>query len=622
VSRWVRLYALLVSALLLAVNPAGTWAADAQSASVPVFSLDAGSSETQPMFWVRTGVPREWGAAEIAAEGKTGFEPFDAKQSHTMTMQDAVWVQWRVRATQTTDTVPAWTLVFSKPFVDRVSLHHRDEIGQWHSRAAGSEIAHAQWPLRRLQPQLTLPRLPAGEHTLYLKVQLDVPIRFDLALLPEPEAQQASQNGMLVAGLTLGLIALVAVLCAVMAVSYKDKLFTFYGLYVVMAWFLSASYMGVGNYALWPHWAHWGGISTLALSLLTMGAQLLFCSAVFLRSRQQRRFQLVVWAVTLYTLLVAALFLGPYHDALLVFFGSGLLLSVGLIMVIVMLAFSQGSRIARWWLLSYVPIYLLLGATIFEHLGIAALPWLPFNAPVYALVVEMLVLLAALHQYGKGRHAQSVRAQTLSRTEPGTGFLAPNMFESLTKRAWQRAVSESADMALAYVQVLPGKRSPATTTWNTELAMQRCARLLHQVLRSRDWVSRVRDDTVVIAMPGMSMGDALTERYSRLVALGLMSDPHDPINPELRFRIAVGTQGTYPGSLQQLRDSLEKELAQQEPETQPPITYLSLVDNLPSQSELEDIWDQALAATEQRTQPQQAMPCQGKGQGQGQVVPL
>jgi two-component system, sensor histidine kinase LadS len=593
---WV--FALLVGSLVLAMAPATVHSAHANP--MGVFDLSAPGAGVKPDFKVRSGVAREWGAAEIQAENLTGFETFNPARSYPLTESEAIWVQWRVRVGPDSGAELPWTLVFSKPFVDRVSLHYRDTAGQWRSQAAGAMIAHSQWPLRRLQPQLTLPKLPAGEHTLYLKVELDVPIRFGLDLMPETAAQQASQDSMLVAGLSLGLVALLAALCVVMTLSYQDRVFAAYSVYVVFAGLLSASYMGVGNYALWPQSAHWGSIASLSLSLLTMGAQLVFCSVVFLRKRQDRFMRRLVFGGTAYCALAAAMFLGPYSGYLLTLYGFGMLLSVGLILLIVVQALLQRSRMALWWLLSYVPLYVVVGAAIVEHLGIAATPWLAYNAPVYALLVEMLILMAALHQYGKARHAQRVRAKTLSRTEPGTGFLAPDTFGSLTRRAWRQAQLQDTDIAMAYVQVLPSKRPVHAAQWTPERALQRSAQLLHQVLRSHDWVCRESEDILAITMPGMGMGDSLTERFSRLVALGLMSDERDPGGLELRFRIAVGTMLTYPGSLEQLRTSLKAELMQAEPESQPPITYLSLSDNLPSQSEMDDLWEQALAANTSR----------------------
>jgi two-component system, sensor histidine kinase LadS len=549
-----------------------------------------------PELWVRPNADRAATVQHISAEGALDFQAFNPHTTYELNPQNALWLHLRVAAAPGPP-APAWTLEFSKPFIDRIDFYYRDAQGQWASQASGSMVAHAQWPVRRLNPQFTLPALAPGVHDLYLRVQYEMPLRFELHLLPDPAAAEASQSQMLKGGLVLGLMVLMAALCGVLAVSYRDKVFACYGLYIVLGFLTMASYMGIASYAFWPHAERWAGLATVVLLMLMLAAQLQFCRVMFMPSNAWPWMQRLVNLALAFTLGVAALFAGPFTTTLVVLFGVAAVLCSVLILWVVGRALRQGARLALWWVLSYVPLHLVLMVTLVEDFGLASLPWLPYNAPVYAVVFEVLVLLAALHLYGKRLHAQKVRARTLKNSDAATGFWDAARFRSLLMQHWSVAARNDGDLALAYVQLRPGGADRAPGPWRMDEALRRSARLLHMVLRGQDTVARLGDRTLAIVMPGLSTGDALTERLSRLVALGLMEDMHDPRAPIIRFKIAVGSLRSAPGSLADLEQALQAQLASSSDEDSRPIHYVGLAEDMPSDSVLDALWERALVAS-------------------------
>jgi two-component system, sensor histidine kinase LadS len=569
-----------------------------QPAAPRPFDLQAAQpANAAPDLWVRPYAARAATVQQISAEGALDFQAFDPNTTYALNSQNALWLHLRV-AIAPGPPAAAWTLEFSKPFIDRIHFYYRDAQGRWVNQASGNMVAHAEWPVRRLNPQFTLPTLAPGVHDLYLQVRYEMPLRFELRLLPDQAAAEASQSQMLKGGLALGLMVLMAALCGVMAVSYRDKVFAYYGLYVVLGFLTMASYMGIASYALWPHSARWAGLASVVLLMLMLAAQLQFCRVMFMPPKAWPWMQRLINLALAFTLGVAALFAGPFTDTLVLLFGLAVVVCSVLILCVVGRALVQRARLALWWVVSYAPLHLVLMVTLIEDFGLASLPWLPYNAPVYAVVFEVLVLQAALHLYGMRLHAQKVRARALKNSDEITGFWDARRFRSLVAQHWSVAARKDGDLALAYLQVHPGGADHEPGPWKLDEALQRSARLLQMVVRGQDTVARLGERTLAIVMPGLSTGDALTERMARLVALGLMEDMQDAQAPIIRFRIAVGSLRSAPGSLTDLEQALLAQLASSSFEDSRPIHYVGLAEDMPSDSVLEALWERALDASE------------------------
>jgi hypothetical protein len=71
--------------------------------------------------------------------------------------------------------------------------------------------------------------------------------------------------------------------------------------------------------------------------------------------------------------------------------------------------------------------------------------------------------------------------------------------------------------------------------------------MVRTITRDFDTVGRLSRNMLGIVMEGVTPGDALKARLSRLVALGLMHDADDPAFMALRFTVAVGSRRSEPG---------------------------------------------------------------------------
>ena len=86
--------------------------------------------------------------------------------------------------------------------------------------------------------------------------------------------------------------------------------------------------------------------------------------------------------------------------------------------------------------------------------------------------------------------------------------------------------------------------------------MAHSVRMVRVVAREQDLVGRLRGQQLALFLIDAAPGPVLQQRLSRLIALGLMRDAHNPAAQPIRFRLAVGLRSTYPGAY----DALEREL--------------------------------------------------------------
>jgi GGDEF domain-containing protein len=171
----------------------------------------------------------------------------------------------------------------------------------------------------------------------------------------------------------------------------------------------------------------------------------------------------------------------------------------------------------------------------------------------------------------------------LAGTDPLTGFLASDFFHAKASKMWKRGKRHYGDMAVAYVEATADGRQPVLHT----------VRLLRTVVRATDIVAHVETNRFAILMPGMSVGENLSGRLSRLVALGRMTDTDHPDSGPVRFRIVASSLGSYSGTWPALHAELLEKFRLPTGWGQRPIRFVKEQ----SSEKFEDFWQRAVAAS-------------------------
>jgi GGDEF domain-containing protein len=497
--------------------------------------------------------------AQVAVSAQTDFSAFDSAKTYAAVPDTPLWLRLRVD-TASVQAANLWTLDFNKPFIDKVMLYAGQSDGTWKQQSSGDTLAHSVWPRQSLTPQFHLPELAAGQHDFYVALYNSVPLHVAVTLRTSEEASNLTQNAFLIAGIIAGLLAFMCITSCALGINYRDSACLWYASYAVAALLLSLSYTGVGNYALWTDAIWLRGNGNMMFVLAAVGLQLQFGCAMFLEPRSPQWMRYGVHALSVFCMLSMVLIVVRFNFITqMAFFIAPVLLTTLAMIAIVVCNVRRHAMIAELWMVAYTPLIVLMTMAIAENMGYWSVPWLPFNAPLYALLFEMPVLLIALNVHIKKQHAKVVRTKTLASTDPTTGFVAAHDFAITLDQLWNTAKVAGQDLAVAYVQITRQRSAP-----HAERRLARAVRLLRTVVRDDDVIAHVGKDLFAMLMPNMPLNDNLSARLTRLVALGNMADKDAAHGAPIRFHIVATTQRSFAGTVQDLDDALQHKLSETE----------------------------------------------------------
>jgi two-component system, sensor histidine kinase LadS len=561
--------------------------------------LDPGSPPTPvPTVLLReiAHMKAELGVQQVAqAALAEAFMPFDPDATHTLSTEQPVWLHLRVQAAQPVE-AGAWSLVLNRPFIDRAEWYSRRATGTmgdaaggttgatWQMQVAGDWIAHRDWPVNAPLPQFKLGALAVGEHDFYLRVFNTAPLHFDAQLQTTEQAHEDTELIYFQAAVIAGCIGLMLLLSLLLSVMYRHAVYSWYGLYAFLVLLTSLSFMGVASQVLWPQDAWWPKYATAVLVVLAMMAQLQFCRSMFtVTALRSSRAQVSHWPRTaLWVLGLCSLGLGAYFLVPLPRQQDAIALMLMLLCALAMLgtvlqALRHRSTLAKLWLLAYVPLLVLQVLTVVDAFGFKALPWLPYHAPVYALLWEMPVLLLALHLFAKREHALQVRDITLASADVLGGYVPRKAFAGAMRQQWALALPTGDDVAVVYVQFDHEERYiKAMGAPAVQRSLLRTVRLVRTVVREHDTLAHVGDNVLAIIMPGMRVSADLANRLARLVALARMTEAEMPLEVPLRLRMVASSQRSFSGSWDALHDALLHKLESKKGWSQRTIRYVGM----------------------------------------------
>ena len=533
-----------------AVPTAPVVSAPAQAAPAPAIDLSQlGSELGSPALTIRENLPRELSVERIASEPALFTQIFDPSIAYALGKQSATWLHFRVLA----DDKPSptgWTLELTKPYIDYVEFYQKDTQGAWQMQATGDLVAHARWPLQSLNPQFALPVMAAGVHDFYLKIRGEIPLHFSVYLQRSDAANARTQNRFFLGGLLLGVCALMLAFCGMLAVSAGRRIYGWYALFVGLSCLATANNMGLVNYALWPHATVWPDYSIYFLVMVAIMAQLQFARSFFLARAERSWWHAALSGAVVVNMAAMGLYFYTDNAALrLVLYSFVNCVCVALALVLVLRALRLGDRTAWLWLMAYAPLIICVGLASVDSFGFA-INGLPYDAPVYALLFEASVLLVALHLHAKSQQAHQVRRGVLDGLDPHTGFVASRNYTATARATWDKALLNDHDLAVAYVEAAS----------DAALPRQPIVRLLRTVARDGDTVAHIDKNLYAILMPGQLVGTDLTNRLSRLVALGHMAVRDLAASSPVRFRIVASCNAAFGGPWPQLDARLRAKL--------------------------------------------------------------
>ena len=329
----------------------------------------------------------------------------------------------------------------------------------------------------------------------------------------------------------------------------------------------SLSHAGLAFQYLWPWGGLWPSNAAIVFMLLAATSQLQFCKLLFMSSSQS------IWparwceGLGIINAVVAIFFLWigiEYWTVIIIVAQVLVVASMVTSSVLIFASWRLGNKLAVALAMTYIPLFLTVLLSMLEAQGFLGLPEVSYNAPIYAAAFEVILLGLFLQWFGHERQGKIAHDRALASTDPLTGFASASSFRKLLNTAWHSPPDPAQDTAVVYITLLNETRSAQ----RLNQLIHRSVRVLRSATNNQDVVGRLDGRLLALILPGTGMGEQLSQRLSRIIALGLMPDTSDPQAESLQLRIAYTTRFHYRHDLaqlhQQLRELLEEKSAGQQ----------------------------------------------------------
>jgi GGDEF domain-containing protein len=470
-------------------------------------------------------------------------------------------------------------LEFPKSYLDDVRLYSPPLAGSqaWRVQRAGDMVAHSDWFLSGLYPRFLMPAAsdvmnsPEGKQVLYVQIKHLLPITVTAKLRSLAQSTAITQASFLGLGLALGAMALTAAVCLLLAALNKDSIFSWYSGYAVAAMVTTASHSGLAHLLVWPVQGFWPSTATLSALLFAAACQIQFCWVLF-QPRGRNGF-LYQSAITIGLMCAATAFAYAFLPSLWtqLYFLTVCLVSIGfcLSFLLVYLAWTKGNRLALAWLISFAPLLITVVIALLDGAGILRHA-MAYNLPQYSAAIYVVLFGLSLQWFARERHGQTERAKALAATDPLTGFATAEAFKQRLQLDWHSRQTQRHGLAVAYVEL----QNPAEDKKQLDQLLIRSVRVLRSASQAHDMVARLDGSLLALIMHNTQAGDDLSQRLSRIVALGLMENTSDRMTHPLQFRIAATTRQQFQKPLTELDPQLRELLAQSSSWGSRPIRYI------------------------------------------------
>lgn len=490
--------------------------------------------EGKALFWVdptRSATPQELEHRDLPWAVRT------AGMQHRLDGQ-ALWIRFEavVRGDEN------WYLTIGSSGIDRVQFFHRTADGRWNSQEAGDSIPVSRWPVPGRVPTFELSGPTDQPVAYWVRIEHErVDFGAELNLYSQSDLIAVREREQMLLGAYFGVAALLALVAIANAVTYRDRNFASYAIYLVVFTLGQAAYIGVGAQHLWDQALQWNALSTFLLPGLGAVAALWFVEVVTEPARFSRALDLMVWALIL--ALTVAVILDTWWPSrgILVTRLSLTALALAMVCVLIGLVWSKGDDAEiRIIALGFVPVLVMALFPIARGLGL--LPNSVFTRYGLAIgaAVEMPILFYALARRGTRRREALLRALALPHTDALTGLSDRRHLLQRMDAVMRRARSQKHACALLVVRL--GNYDAIAAEYGRDMldrALVVAASHLRRCATDIDLAARVDERDFALLMEGPTSSDLANARAQQVVASGLRQAQALPPDLMLRLQVVV-----------------------------------------------------------------------------------
>jgi diguanylate cyclase (GGDEF)-like protein len=450
----------------------------------------------------------------------------------------ALWVMFEA-------TVPRgehWYLETGTAIHDHLQFYHRDRSGAWVVQQAGTDMPSSHWSVPGRLPTFSLARDEPQPVRYWLRVN-DEQAEFvsPLRLVREDVLRNQREVEQFLFGAFFGLGLLVFCASAAHGITYRDKAFLAFALYILMLASGQLGRAGVGAQHFWPEWLAWNGTLLSLWPGAPMAAALWFVKVVTDPARLSRTLDLGVWALIAALLAATALHvvMGRHSSLTLVLTLTGLSL-VALLGMVLWGWWEGRERHLALVALGFAPVVVLALFPLARTFGLLSPSLLTRYGLFIGVALELPILYYALNIRLMARREGELRASALSHTDALTGLPHRQALAQRLDTSLAHARGQKQHLGLMAVRV--SNLDAITEEFGHEYAEKAlvvAASHLRRVIVDFDMAARVGEREFALLLEAPITPQLATSRAQQVVASGLRQVEALPAALTLKFHVAV-----------------------------------------------------------------------------------
>jgi diguanylate cyclase (GGDEF)-like protein len=510
--------------------------APAQPPGIVLGATGSVSLNRQSVFWADALGERNIDQVEVGAN----VLPWRlrSRDQQTWPPGGSLWVMFEA-------TVPRgehWYLETGTAIHDKLQFFHRDAAGAWVVQQAGTDMPSSRWAVPGRLPTFSLVTDNPRPVRYWVRVD-DAQAEFvsPLRLVREDMLRTQREVEQFLFGAYFGLALLVFGASLAHGVTYRDKAFLSFALYILLLAAGQLGRAGVAAQHFWPEWLAWNGTLLSLWPGAAMAAGLWFVKVVTDPARLSRRLDLGVWGLIAALLAATALHvvLGRHSSLTLVLTLTGL----GLVAVLCMVLWGwRESRERHLGLiaLGFAPLALLALFPLVRTFGLLPPNLLTRYGLFFGVALELPILYYALNIRLMARREGELRAGALSRTDALTGLPHRRALVERLDTSLAHARGQKQQLGLMAVRV--SNLDAIAEEFGQEYAEKAlvvAASHLRRVIVDFDMAARVGEREFALLLEAPMTPQLATSRAQQVVASGLRQVEALPAALTLKFHVAV-----------------------------------------------------------------------------------
>lgn len=500
------------------------------------------------------------------------FMPLQDEKMFDLRPQDRLWIKIDIEIKSANqEHVVLWSPL---PLIDVITLYQPSEGSKWRAMRAGDRVAVVDWPEPGRYPRFHLD-LPRGKFSVYLQVQGSTPVSIPIHIGSETQAQAADRSGFLGMGAVVGLLLTLMLMCFVTAYTYQDRLYLYYGVYMMLMILAVGAYTGVSAYLLWDNSPVWADNAQGVLALVSVGGALYFIEAIIGGRQYAHRPLAILLGVAALSMPLAVTYAFVPRAFGVIILGVYILSVSALGLSLAARAWQRGDRVGKWVLFAYAPLALAVLLAVARAYGWIGVSWLVQYGVVVALLIEAPMMMVALHVRSRERHEITTREQAMATHDALTGLLKEHLFDYRVDQAVKRSIQRGEDAAIVLISLV-NYDAIAQVHGSTiaEQSVLRSVIKLRRVLGDVEALARIGSSRFGLIFEGTSNRHRITELGARIVAQGLMPLPGLVPDVTLQFHLVAACLRELPPVEKNIKAELLNLLSSMSRRTRRPIRFL------------------------------------------------